>query len=202
MKMIKSEETKLTGSVNEIMNGIEKIVLDTYEKAEKYSEGTKHNADMFFNRHKYKVTLYIKNGKKIFVDMRADVAYAYDEKDFKIGRFDDLENIDFHISKYFIENSPKMNNYPTRHITSMESAEKYTMGTKVPAKRLFDMYMEGEQIEVIINPENITGPNGRHKKIFVFNKSGDVYNELDYYMGNYKKEGPNKFLNYLELKNN
>jgi hypothetical protein len=49
----------------------------------------------------------------------------------------------------------------------------------------------GESIEVIMNPEN-------NKKIFVLNNSGKVFNELDRYMGNFRKEGYGKFIDYLE----
>ena len=87
--------------------------------------------------------------------------------------------------------------YPTKHIKSREDAFYYTKGTKISARVLFDMYMKGTDIEVIMNPDNVTGPNGRHKKLFVLS-TGQVYNELDEYMGNYKKEGFDKFEDYLE----
>jgi hypothetical protein len=67
------------------------------------------------------------------------------------------------------------------------------MGTKIGSDtHLIDEYVKsGEMIEVIMNPEN-------NKKIFVLTKSGRVYNELDEYMGNYKKEGYEEFFDYLE----
>ena len=82
--------------------------------------------------------------------------------------------------------------YPTKHIKSREDAFYYTKGTKISARVLFDMYMKGTDIEVIMNPAN-----SRRKKLFALS-TGEVYNELDEYMGNYKKEGFDKFEDYLE----
>jgi hypothetical protein len=84
-------------------------------------------------------------------------------------------------------------NYPTRLLDTYENFKKYTRGTKIgSSEHAYAAYVKsGENIEVIMNPEN-------NKKIFVLNNSGKVYNELDQYMGNFKREGYGKFMDYLE----
>jgi hypothetical protein len=84
-------------------------------------------------------------------------------------------------------------NYKTRLLDTYENFKKYTRGTKIgSSEHMYATYVKsGENIEVIMNPEN-------NKKIFVLNNSGKVYNELDQYMGNFKRDGYGKFIDYLE----
>jgi len=84
-------------------------------------------------------------------------------------------------------------NYKTRLLDTYENFKKYTRGTKIgSSEHMYAAYVKsGENIEVIMNPEN-------NKKIFVLNNSGKVYNELDQYMGNFKRDGYGKFMDYLE----
>ena len=91
----------------------------------------------------------------------------------------------------------KESNYPKRFggsgdiqgrsIKTMEDAVYYTKGTRVSAKDVMRMVDNGDVITVFTNKSNITGPGGRHKKVFLNYTTGEAYNEKDEYMGNFKK---------------
>lgn len=111
---------------------------------------------------------------------------------------------------------PKKYNYNKRHgdgqivgreITDEEDAIKYTRGTKISVRNLMSLIEKGHRIYVYSNKDNVTGPGGRHKKVFLNYTTGDAYTEKDEHLGNFKGIGGLnttnhmlvRFENYLEI---
>ena len=67
-----------------------------------------------------------------------------------------------------------------RQITP-ENVDKYLMGTKIPKNQVLNMLDGGHSVSMFSNSKSTTGPQGRHKKVFVFSKDGETcyYKETD-----------------------
>jgi hypothetical protein len=190
----------------DLSDGVKKRIIDTEEKAIKYTKGTKHSATnliRFYIDKGHPVLMYVKGPKRLFID--TETGKIFNEIDQYLAKADYLENFDKYAIEYlngnediFVVNNfasskpkPRKTFFVNKYIETMEDAIKYTKGTKVSAERLYDMVKDGDTIQVAINP-------GNNKRIFVSHKTGEVYNQLDRYMGNFKKEDlKNELEDYL-----
>ena len=77
-----------------------------------------------------------------------------------------------------------------RQITP-ENVDKYLMGTKIPKNQVLNMLDGGHSVSMFSNSKSTTGPQGRHKKVFVFSKDGETcyYKETDELIGCERNEG-------------